>query len=54
MTAQEIRRAYIEFFKDRGHHPIARARLVPENDPSTLFTGSGMKLFGERFLITWA
>ena len=43
MTAQEIRRAYIEFFKDRGHHPIARARLVPENDPSTLFTGSGMQ-----------
>ncbi len=43
MTAQEIRLAYINFFKDRGHHPIARARLVPENDPSTLFTGSGMQ-----------
>ena len=43
MTAQEIRKAYIEFFKSKGHTPIARARLVPENDPTTLFTGSGMQ-----------
>lgn len=43
MTAQEIRNAYLEFFKARGHAVIPRALLVPQNDPSTLFTGSGMQ-----------
>lgn len=53
MTAQEIRKAYLEFFKDRGHAIISRARIVPENDPTTLFTNSGMQpllpyLLGEK------
>ena len=43
MTAQEIRKAYLEFFKERGHIVIPRALVVPLNDPSTLFTGSGMQ-----------
>lgn len=43
MTAQEIRNAYLEFFKERGHAVIPRALLVPQNDPTTLFTGSGMQ-----------
>lgn len=43
MTAQEIRKAYLEFFKNRGHEVIPRALLVPYNDPTTLFTGSGMQ-----------
>jgi alanyl-tRNA synthetase len=43
MTAQEIRNQYIAFFKDRGHVAIPRALLVPQNDPTTLFTGSGMQ-----------
>lgn len=43
MTAQEIRNAYLEFFKERGHGVIPRALLVPQNDPTTLFTGSGMQ-----------
>ena len=43
MTAQEIRKKYLEFFKTRGHAVIPRALLVPQNDPSTLFTGSGMQ-----------
>jgi alanyl-tRNA synthetase len=43
MTAQEIRNKYIEFFKSRGHAAIPRALLVPQNDPTTLFTGSGMQ-----------
>jgi alanyl-tRNA synthetase len=43
MTAQEIRRAYLDFFTSRGHKQISRALLVPQNDPSTLFTGSGMQ-----------
>jgi alanyl-tRNA synthetase len=43
MTAQEIRKAYLDFFKDCGHTVIPRALLVPDNDPTTLFTGSGMQ-----------
>lgn len=43
MTAQEIRQAYLDFFKARGHKIIPRALLVPQNDPTTLFTGSGMQ-----------
>jgi alanyl-tRNA synthetase len=43
MTAQEIRKSYLDFFKKRGHKVIPRALLVPQNDPTTLFTGSGMQ-----------
>jgi alanyl-tRNA synthetase len=43
MTAQEIRKSYLDFFKARGHKQIPRALLVPQNDPTTLFTGSGMQ-----------
>jgi alanyl-tRNA synthetase len=43
MTAQEIRNSYLEFFTRRGHTVIPRALLVPLNDPTTLFTGSGMQ-----------
>jgi len=43
MNAQEIRNAYLKFFEDRGHKVIPRALLVPQNDPTTLFTGSGMQ-----------
>src|SRR3954462_10728700 len=43
MTAQEIRQAYLDFFVERGHKAIPRALLVPYNDPTTLFTGSGMQ-----------
>ncbi len=43
MNAQEIRNKYIDFFVERGHKKIPRAQLVPLNDPTTLFTGSGMQ-----------
>lgn len=43
MDAQQIRKAYLDFFADRGHMVIPRAKVVPDNDPSTLFTGSGMQ-----------
>lgn len=43
MTAQEIRSKYLEYFKARGHVAIPRANLVPQEDPTTLFTGSGMQ-----------
>lgn len=43
MNAQQIRQAYLEFFKQRGHQIIERAPLVLKGDPTTLFTGSGMQ-----------
>lgn len=39
----DIRSRYFEFFKKRGHAVVPSAFLVPENDPTTLFTGSGMQ-----------
>lgn len=43
MTANELRTRYLDFFKARGHVIVPSSPLVPENDPSTLFTGSGMQ-----------
>lgn len=43
MTAQEIRKTFFNFAEKNGHCLIPRARLVPDNDPTTLFTGSGMQ-----------
>lgn len=43
MNAQEIRNAYLDYFKSRGHAVVARAPLVLQGDPTTLFTGSGMQ-----------
>jgi alanyl-tRNA synthetase len=43
VDASQIRKAYLDFFAERGHAPIARANLVPREDPTTLFTGSGMQ-----------
>jgi len=43
VKASEIRQKYLKFFADRGHKIIPSAPLVPENDPTTLFTGSGMQ-----------
>ncbi len=43
MDAGSIRHAYLDYFRERGHVRIARANLVPREDPTTLFTGSGMQ-----------
>jgi len=53
MGSNEIREKYLNFFKERGHSIIPSSSLVPENDPTTLFVGSGMQplipyLLGER------
>ncbi len=42
MTASELRSKYIEFFKTKGHVQIPSASLIPENDPTVLFTTAGM------------
>lgn len=43
MTISLLRSKYLEFFKARGHVIVPSSPLVPENDPTTLFTGSGMQ-----------
>ena len=43
MTVSEVRSRYLAFFKARGHAVIPSAPIVPENDPTTLFTSSGMQ-----------
>lgn len=53
MRAIEIRNKYLEFFKKHGHEVIPSAPLIPENDPSVLFTTAGMQplvpyLLGEK------
>lgn len=53
MTPDQLRRSYIDFMKKRGASQVPSASLLPENDPSTLFTGSGMQpmvpyLLGEK------
>ncbi|MEK7558580.1 MAG: alanine--tRNA ligase [Patescibacteria group bacterium] len=53
MDSNEIRRRFLEFFKKRGHAIIPSSSLVPENDPSVLFTTAGMQplipyLLGEK------
>ncbi len=42
MLAKELRRKYIDFFKERNHAEIPGAPLIPENDPTVLFTTAGM------------
>ncbi|MBI4058368.1 alanine--tRNA ligase [Candidatus Gottesmanbacteria bacterium] len=43
MKSSEVRKKYLEFFKAKGHKEIPSAKLVPENDPSTLFISAGMQ-----------
>ncbi len=42
MNSKELKKKYIEFFKKRGHIEIKSSPLVPENDPTVLFTTAGM------------
>ncbi len=53
MNLNEVRQKYLDFFKAREHKEIPSASLLPENDPTTLFVGSGMQpllpyLLGEK------
>ena len=53
MTAIELRQKYLKFFEDKGHAIISSASLIPENDPTVLFTTAGMHplvpyLLGEK------
>lgn len=43
LSSKEIRQKYLDFMKSKGHVIIPSASLIPDNDPTTLFTGSGMQ-----------
>ena len=45
-----MRRAFLEFFRDRGHAIVPSSSLVPGNDPTLLFTNAGMVQFKDVFL----
>ena len=53
ITSAELRQKYLDFFKEKGHAIIPSASLIPENDPTVLFTTAGMHplvpyLLGEK------
>ena len=48
-TASEVRASFLDFFKSRGHEVCASASLVPQNDPTLMFTNAGMAPFKDVF-----
>ena len=50
MKSAEIRSKFLKFFEERGHAAVASSPLVPANDPTLLFTNSGMVQFKDVFL----
>ncbi|MFH1745145.1 MAG: alanine--tRNA ligase [bacterium] len=50
MNSKEIRQKYLDFFKEKGHAIIPSASLIPENDPTVLFTTAGMQPLVPYFL----
>jgi alanyl-tRNA synthetase len=50
MTAADVRRAYLDYFRQHGHTIVASSSLVPGNDPTLLFTNAGMVQFKDVFL----
>lgn len=50
MTTSEIRTAFLEFFRSKGHQVVESSSLVPHNDKTLLFTNAGMNQFKDVFL----
>ena len=56
ITADELREEYLKFFESKGHRIIPGASVIPENDPTVLFTTAGMHplvpyLLGQKHII---
>jgi alanyl-tRNA synthetase len=50
LTGSEIRRKFLDFFIEKGHREVHSSSLVPQNDPTLLFTNAGMNQFKDVFL----
>lgn len=50
MKSSEIREKFLKYFQSQGHHLVSSSSLVPEDDPSILFTNAGMNQFKKVFL----
>jgi len=50
LTGHEIRRKFLEYFRQQGHRIVKSSSLVPANDPTLLFTNAGMNQFKDVFL----
>src|SRR3954463_14473187 len=49
MKAADVRRTFLEFFKKQGHEVVASSSLVPQDDPTLLFSNAGMVQFKDVF-----
>ena len=50
LSGSEIRRKFLDFFVQKGHREVHSSSLVPQNDPTLLFTNAGMNQFKDVFL----
>src|SRR5262245_9297077 len=49
LSADQVRRTFLDYFKSKGHAEVASSSLVPANDPTLLFTNAGMVQFKDVF-----
>jgi len=50
LTSHQIRSTFLSYFKEQGHHIVKSSSLVPQQDPTLLFTNAGMNQFKDTFL----